>query len=419
MNALTLLFITAIAISGVIRAWLIGRQIQHVNLHRDAVPAAFIASITLTEHRKAADYAVIKSQFSLVRLSLDLAMALLWTIGGGLALLDATWKHMGLNLLNTGVLVIASYALINVLIELPLDTYSTFGIEARFGFNRTRVKTFLLDLIKLMLLAIILGLPLLYSVLWLMSHAGRLWWFYVWVLWLSFSLILTWAYPVLIAPVFNKFSPLTDTILKQRIESLLQRCGFTSRGVLVMDGSTRSAHGNAYFTGFGRNKRIVFFDTLMDKLQPEEIEAVLAHELGHFRLKHVTQRLVVTAALSLMGLAILGWLAGSAWFYHGLGIPQASDYMALLLFTLLVPPFLYLVEPLSSAWSRRHEFQADFYASRFSDANALIRALVKLYRDNATTLTPDPLYSAFHDSHPPAIARISRLDKLAARPSFK
>ena len=269
------------------------------------------------------------------------------------------------------------------------------------------------DLLKLMLLAAILGVPLLYAALWLMSRSGQLWWLYVWMLWLSFSLTLTWAYPVLIAPLFNKFSPLTDTALKQRIESLLQRCGFTSRGVFVMDGSTRSAHGNAYFTGYGRNKRIVFFDTLMDKLMPEEIEAVLAHELGHFRLKHVIQRLAVTALLGLVGLEILGWLARSDWFYHGLGVPYPSSYMALLLFTLLAPPFLFLLEPLSSAWSRRHEFQADAYASRQTDATALIHALVKLYRDNATTLTPDPLHSAFHDSHPPALLRIARLRKLA------
>ena len=319
---------------------------------------------------------------------------------------------------NIGVLVIASYALITAFIELPLSAYSTFGIEARFGFNRTNLRTYGLDILKLMLLAVILGVPLLYAVLWLMQRTGGWWWLAVWALWLAFSLVITWAYPVLIAPLFNKFSPLADMHLQQRIESLLERCGFTSRGVFVMDGSTRSAHGNAYFTGFGRNKRIVFFDTLMDKLAPEEIEAVLAHELGHFRLRHVLQRLVVSAALSLAGLAVLGGLAASAWFYHGLGVPTASSYMALLLFTLLAPPFLLLSEPLSSAWSRRHEFQADAYASRQADTLALIRALVKLYRDNATTLTPDPLHSAFYDSHPPALTRIARLQELAGDSSM-
>ena len=413
MNALTIIFIVALTLSAVMRAWLLGRQIQHVGRHRDEVPQAFIASIEPAAHSKAADYAIAKSRFSLFGLALDLILALLWTIGGGLSLLDGAWRHAGINLLNTGVLVIASYTLINAMLGLPLSIYSTFGIETHFGFNRTRVRTYLLDLAKLILLATILGAPLLYAALWLMDTMGFLWWLYVWMLWLGFSLTLTWAYPALIAPLFNKFSPLTDVGLKQRIESLLQRCGFKSRGVYVMDGSTRSAHGNAYFTGFGRNKRIVFFDTLMDKLMPEEIEAVLAHELGHFRLKHVIQRLVVTAVLSLAGLAILGWLAGSDWFYQGLGITHASNYMALLLFTLLAPPFLSLLEPLSSAWSRRHEFQADAYASRYTDARALIHALVKLYRDNATTLTPDPLHSAFHDSHPPALVRIANLEKLA------
>ncbi len=414
MNALTIIFIVTLTLSAVMHAWLLGRQIQHVGRNRDKVPQAFVASIDPAAHHKAADYAIAKSRFNLIALALDLLLAMLWTIGGGLEWLDGAWRHLGISLLNTGVLVIASYALINAVIGLPLNVYSTFGIETRFGFNRTRVKTYLLDLAKIILLATILGAPLLYAALWLMNTTGTLWWLYVWILWMGFSLALTWAYPALIAPLFNKFTPLTDAGLKQRIESLLQRCGFTSRGVLVMDGSTRSAHGNAYFTGFGRNKRIVFFDTLMDKLMPEEIEAVLAHELGHYRLKHVLQRLAITTVLSLVGLAILGWLAGSGWFYLGLGVAHASNYMALLLFSLLAPPFLSLLEPLSSAWSRRHEFQADAYASRYADAHALIHALVKLYRDNATTLTPDPLHSAFHDSHPPALVRIARLEKLAS-----
>ncbi|MGA9853924.1 MAG: M48 family metallopeptidase [Gammaproteobacteria bacterium] len=418
MNTLTIIFIAALTLSALMRAWLLGRQIQHVGRHRDKVPQAFISSIDPATHNKAANYAIAKSRFNLISLALDLLLALLWTIGGGLEWLDGAWRHAGISLLNTGVWVIASYAVINALVGLPLSLYSTFSIEAHFGFNRTTVKTYLLDLAKLILLATILGVPLLYAALWLMNTTGFLWWLYVWILWLGFSLALTWAYPALIAPLFNKFTPLADAGLKQRIEALLQRCGFTSRGVFVMDGSTRSAHGNAYFTGFGRNKRIVFFDTLMDKLMPEEIEAVLAHELGHFRLKHVIQRLVVSAVLSLVGLAILGWLANSDWFYQGLGVAHASNYMALLLFTLLAPPFLSLLEPLSSAWSRRHEFQADTYASHYTDARALIHALVKLYRDNATTLTPDPLHSAFHDSHPPALARIAYLEKLASTARF-
>ncbi len=267
----------------------------------------------------------------------------------------------------------------------------------------------MLDRVKGLLLAAALGLPLLYAALALMQRAGRLWWLYVWVLWFGFSLALTWAYPKFIAPIFNRFTPLNDAALQARIEGLLARCGFKSQGVFVMDGSVRSAHGNAYFTGFGSNKRIVFFDTLMSTLQPEEIEAVLAHELGHFRLRHVLQRLVLSAVLGLAGLALLGWLAGQDGFYTGLGVAAPSAYMALLLFTLLLPPFLLLLEPLASAWSRRHEFQADAYAQQQADGAALARALVRLYRDNAATLTPDPLHSAFYDSHPPALSRIARL----------
>ena len=412
MQVLTVIYLLALAVSAAVHGWLAGRQIRHVQAHRNSVPEAFAADIEPAAHRKAADYTVAKSRLGLISVAVSLVMALLWTLGGGLALLDTAWRHLGLALLTTGVAVIASYALIGVFIELPISLYSTFVIETRFGFNRTTVKTYILDRLKMLLLALILGVPLLYAALFLMTYAERLWWLYVWILWLGFSLTIIWAYPVLIAPLFNKFLPLTDAALKQRIEALLARCGFTSRGVFVMDGSTRSAHGNAYFTGFGRNKRIVFFDTLMDKLAPEEIEAVLAHELGHFRLRHVTQRLILSAVLSLAGLAILGWLAASPWFYHDLGVPQASAHMALLLFSLLAAPFLFLLEPLGAAWSRRHEFQADAYAATQASGTALASALVKLYRDNATTLTSDPLHSAFHDSHPPALARIAHLRAL-------
>jgi STE24 endopeptidase len=396
-----------------LRAWLAWRQIRHVRVRRAEVPAAFTSQIELAAHQKAADYTVAKVRLGLVNLSLDLILVLVWTLGGGLALLDALWRPIAPGPLTLGVLVVASFALISGVIGLPLSIWSTFVTEARFGFNRTNIKTFVTDILKLLMLAMVLGLPLLYAVLWLMRQSGGLWWFYVWLLWMSFSLTITWAWPVFIAPLFNRFAPLSDESMKQRIETLLQRCGFTSRGVFVMDGSARSAHGNAYFTGFGNNKRIVFFDTLMEKLAPEEIEAVLAHELGHFRLHHVIQRLVVTAMLSLAGLGLLGWLAANPWFYHGLGVTQASPYMALLLFMLLLPPFLFLLEPVMSAWSRKHEFQADAYATQQADAAALIRALVKLYRDNASTLTPDPWYSLFHDSHPPAPARIARLQTMA------
>ncbi|MGH8400659.1 MAG: M48 family metallopeptidase [Gammaproteobacteria bacterium] len=409
MNLLTWLFLAALLTSSALRAWLAWRQLRHVQVHRAEVPTAFATEIGLAAHQKAADYTLAKTRLGLVNLGLDLILVLAWTLGGGLGLLDTFWRHLTPGPLTLGVLVIACYALISGLIGLPLSIWSTFVTEAHFGFNRTGVKTFVLDIVKMLLLAAILGAPLLYAALWLMQESGGLWWLYVWLLWMGFSLAITWAWPVFIAPLFNRFSPLGDESLKQRIETLLRRCGFTSRGVFVMDGSSRSAHGNAYFTGFGNNKRIVFFDTLMEKLAPEEIEAVLAHELGHFRLHHVIQRLIVTAMLSLAGLGLLGWLAAKPWFYTGMGVPQASSYMALLLFMLLLPPFLFLLEPVMSAWSRKHEFQADAYATRQTDAAALIRALVKLYRDNASTLTPDPLYSLFNDSHPPASVRIARL----------
>src|SRR5579863_2201448 len=415
MNTLSLVFIAALSASLLLRLWLSWRQIRHVIGHRDAVPAPFAEDVAPAEHHKAADYTVAKSRFALFGMVLDFALVLIWTLGGGLATLDDAWRRAHLDALTTGVLVIGSFTLVNALIALPLGAYSTFGIEADFGFNRTTLKTYLFDILKALLLSILLGVPLLYAALALISKAGEHWWVYVWALWFGFSLFLTWAYPRFIAPLFNKFAPLDDASLKARIEELLARCGFASKGVFVMDGSTRSAHGNAYFTGFGANKRIVFFDTLMDKLDPVEIEAVLAHELGHFRLKHVLQRLALTAVLGLAGLALLGWLSDLDWFYVGLGVPAPSDYTALILFALLLPPFLFVLEPLASAWSRKHEFEADAYARQQADGAALVRALVKLYRENATTLTPDPLHSAFYDSHPPALRRIARLQAADAQ----
>ena len=409
MNALTWLFLAALSLSLLLRLWLGWRQVRYVQRHRDAVPAPFDTDIPLPDHQKAADYTAAKGRFAFLEMAVDFALALIWSLGGGLATLDDTWRGAHLGSLTTGVLVIASFAVLNAMIGLPLSAYSTFGIEADFGFNRTTLKIYLLDILKSLLLSAVLGGPLLYAALALMAQAGAYWWLYVWALWFGFSLFITWAYPRFIAPLFNKFSPLADESLKTRIEGLLRRCGFASKGVFVMDGSTRSAHGNAYFTGFGSNKRIVFFDTLMEKLEPAEIEAVLAHELGHFRLKHVLQRLVITAALGLAGLALLGWLSDQDWFYTGLGVPAPSNYTALLLFALLLPPFLIAFEPLASAWSRKHEFEADAYARKQADGTALVHALVKLYRDNAATLTPDPLHSAFYDSHPPALRRIARL----------
>ena len=411
MNPLSLVFVVALLLALVLRLWLSLRQTRHVLQHRDAVPAPFAADIGLDAHRKAADYTAAKGRLGRFSLLLDLVVVLVWTLGGGLTALDDAVRGLGVGHLSTGVLVIGGFAVINALIGLPLSLYSTFGIEADFGFNRTTWRTWIMDLVKSTLLALVLGVPLLYAALALMKQAGSYWWLYVWALWFGFSLFLTWAYPKFIAPLFNKFSPLADADLKARIEGLLTRCGFKSQGVFVMDGSTRSAHGNAYFTGFGSNKRIVFFDTLMATLSHQEIEAVLAHELGHFKLHHVIQRLAVTAVSGLAGLALLGWLFGQDWFYMGLGVAAPSPYMALLLFTLLLPPFLLLLEPVASAWSRRHEFEADAYARAQADGAALARALVKLYRENASTLTPDPLHSAFYDSHPPALIRIARLQE--------
>ncbi|MGD8312649.1 MAG: M48 family metallopeptidase, partial [Gammaproteobacteria bacterium] len=292
---------------------------------------------------------------------------------------------------------------------LPFSLYHTFVVEQRFGFNRTSIATFLGDLLKQGLLLLAIGGPLIALALWIMQASGGLWWLYVWIVWMVFTLIMYWAYPAVIAPLFNKFSPLENDSLKQRIQALLDKCGFRSRGIFVMDGSRRSGHGNAYFTGFGNNKRIVFFDTLLESLEPREIEAVLAHELGHFRLRHIQKRLLSSAVLSLGGLAILGWLAGESWFYHGLGVTRTSPWMALLLFMMVMPVFAFFLQPLMSWLSRRHEFEADAYAVRQSSGTDLIRALVKMYRENASTLTPDPLYSAFHDSHPPAPVRIAHI----------
>ncbi|HTY93325.1 MAG TPA: M48 family metallopeptidase, partial [Steroidobacteraceae bacterium] len=343
---------------------------------------------------------------------IDALLVLGLTVGGGIDALDRLWVRAVPREPWHGTLVILSVLLVVALVGLPLSLWSTFKVEARFGFNRTTPALFIVDRLKGLGLGLLIGVPLLLAALELMRYAGSLWWLYVWVLWLCVSLGLTWAYPALIAPLFNRFSPLSDAALRVRIESLLARCGFASRGVFVVDGSRRSAHGNAYFTGVGRNKRIVFFDTLMGTLEPGEIEAVLAHELGHFKLHHIRARLLVSAVLALAGLALLGWLAGRPWFYAGLGLSGASNHGALLLFMIAAPAFTFFVTPLGASWSRRHEFAADAFAARHTPAAALISALVKLYRDNASTLTPDPLHSQFFDSHPPALARIARLGGL-------
>jgi STE24 endopeptidase len=416
MPPLSLIFLLAVLAGTLTRLWLAKRQIAAVSGQRSEVPAPFAHSISPADHHKAADYAVARTRLGRIDTVLDALVLLALTLGGGINALDRLWMRVPLAAPWHGALVILSVMLVMALIGLPLSLWSTFRLEARFGFNRTTLALFLMDRLKGLVLGVLIGVPLLLAALELMQHAGALWWVYVWALWLGVSLLLTWAYPALIAPLFNRFSPLSDDSLRARIETLLQRCGFASRGVFVIDGSRRSAHGNAYFTGVGRNKRIVFFDTLISTLEPGEIEAVLAHELGHFKLHHIRRRLIISAVLALAGLALMGWLATRTWFYQGLGLAGASDYGALLLFMLVTPAFTFFVTPLAAHWSRQDEFAADAFAAQHTPAAALTAALVKLYRDNATTLTPDRVHSQFYDSHPPALVRIARLRELAPGP---
>ena len=409
MQAFTYVFLAFLALGLMIRFWLNIRQVRHVRAHRDAVPDAFSDAVSLEEHRKAADYTVARAGLGRWDALLGIVLLLVFTLGGGIDWLDRLWRQADLHPYLTGAAVILSVMFINMLLELPLSLYSTFVIEERFGFNRSTATLFVSDLLKGLLLALLIGAPLLLATLWFMDAAGNSWWLWVWALWTGFSLLMTWAYPTLIAPLFNRFSPLEDHVLRERIERLLDRCGFRSSGIFVMDGSKRSAHGNAYFTGVGRSKRIVFFDTLMQDLDHDQIEAVLAHELGHFARRHVTKRLVVSTLVSLAALALLGWLIDKPWFYSGLGISLPSDHAALLIFLLVLPVFTYPLTPLGSLFSRRHEFEADAFAAEHADADALASALVSMYRENASTLTPDPLHSIFYDSHPPALIRIRHL----------
>lgn len=410
---LTALFIAAVLASTTVELWLARRQIAAVAHHRSQVPPPFAAQVSLEDHGRAADYTLAKLRFGRLELILNALVTLALTVGGGIAAIDAFWRHFSLPELWLGVLVIGTVTLLTSLLSLPFSIWRTFKIEARFGFNRTTPALFVADLLRSLGLTVLLGGPLLVLTLLLMQRAGRWWWLWAWGLSAVYMLVMTWAVPVFIAPLFNRFSPLTDPALKSRIEALLTRCGFTSRGVFIMDGSRRSTHGNAYFTGIGRNKRIVFFDTLLERLAPPEVEAVLAHELGHFRLHHVRQGLIVTLLTALGGLALLGWLAGKPEVYAALGVPRPSTHAALLLFVLAIPAFAFFATPLASLWSRHHEFQADGFASTHADAGDLASALVKLHRDNATTLTPDPVYAAFYYSHPPALTRILRLRQAA------
>jgi len=413
-RTLTLAFVLAVVLGTALRLWLGRRQSQAVQAHRAQVPEPFTGQVTLAEHQKAADYTSARVRLGSLEIVLDALIVLALTLGGVIARLDAAWRGLGLGELALGTAVVASVLLLTALIGLPFSLWRTFRLEAAFGFNRTTLSLYVTDRFKGLALALIIGGPLLVGALALMRWGGRWWWVALWIVWLAVSVTLAWAWPAFIAPLFNRFSPLTDPHLKAGIEALVERCGFTSKGVFVVDGSRRSAHGNAYFTGVGRNKRIVFFDTLLEHLEPPEIEAVLAHELGHFHLKHVRARLAVSAAAALIGLAILAYLARRPWFYAGLGIPVPSAHAALMLFVIATPAFTYFLTPLGAAWSRRHERAADDFAAQRASAAKLAAALVKLYRDNSTTLTPDPIHSAFYDSHPPALSRIARLRALAA-----
>ena len=417
----TVIFIAAWSASLAVRTWLARRQISHVIAHRDAVPAAFAAAIGLDMHHKAADYTVARQRLGLVETLVDGVVLLAMTLGGGLALLLQATEALPWSPLWRDVALLGGVAVVGGVIGLPFSWYRTFRLEARFGFNRTTLRVWLSDLVKGLALGIALGLPLALAILWLMARAGGAWWIYAWVVWFGFQLLMLFLYPTVIAPLFNRFTPLPAGAARERIEQLLARCGFAVAGLFVMDGSKRSGHGNAYFTGFGKARRIVFFDTLLERLVPSEIEAILAHELGHYKLRHVVKRIVWSAVFSLAFLALLAALADSDWFYVGLGIPadlagtaHARPGVALALFLLALPVFTFILSPLAARYSRKHEFEADGFAARNASAEALVSALVKLYEDNAATLTPDPLHSAFYDSHPPAAIRVARLQGATA-----
>ena len=416
----SVLFVGFLLVTLLVRFWLSSRHIRHVLAHRSAVPAEFAEKIPLAAHQKAADYTVARTKFGILALPVNAAVLIGFTLLGGLQLLSTLLlQWLGGPGMVYQLCLIGSFAVISGLIDLPFDYYRQFVLEAYFGFNKMTRTLFFVDAVKTGLIGAAIGLPLLWVILLLMDQAGALWWFYAWLVWSGFQLLMLVLYPTVIAPLFNKFTPLDDDSLRARIESLMQRVGFASKGLFVMDGSKRSAHGNAYFSGFGAGKRIVFFDTLLARLAPHEIEAVLAHELGHFKLKHIVKRISVMFAISLAFLALLGYLKGQAWFYTGLGVNPLlfgnNDAMALILFMLALPIFTFLLSPLSSLSSRKHEFEADAFAAQHTNAQDLVSALVKLYEDNASTLTPDPLHSAFYDSHPPASLRIGKLhDKLNA-----
>ncbi len=411
MPLFSTIFIIMVILSALIHFWLSQRQINYVTTHREKTPDAFAKKITLEEHQKAADYTIAKEKLGKIELLIGTVLIFIWTLGGGLEYLDQFIRTYQFEPLYAGVVFILLMGFISSIFDIPLGLYNTFVLEEKFGFNRTTFKIWLVDFIKQTILGLVIGIPLIMVILWLMGSAGEFWWAYAWAVWMGFSFFMMWAYPAFIAPIFNKFTELEDESLKARIEQLMTRCGFLSKGILVMDGSRRSSHGNAYFTGLGNNKQIVFFDNLLDSLDEEEVEAVLAHELGHFKKKHIVKRLISMTFMTLAGFAVLGWLMQQLWFYNGLGMTTPSIYAALVLFSIASPAFTFFLSPISAMISRKHEFEADDYAAQQADANKLIDALVKLYKENANTLTPDPLHSAYYDSHPPAPVRIAHLNR--------
>lgn len=420
---LTLAFAMMLALQLLVQLWLNTRQVHHVAAHRHQVPAAFATHITLSAHQKAADYTLAKARLGLVHLAWGTFILLGWTLLGGLNLLNQTLLQSMDAGMAQQLALLAAFALISGVLDLPFSLYQTFVLEARFGFNKSTLTLWLGDLLKSTLLAAVIGLPIAWIILWFMGTTGHLWWLWAWGIWTGFQLLLMWIFPSFIAPLFNKFEPLADESLKARVTALMQRCGFAAKGLFVMDGSRRSAHANAYFTGFGASKRVVFYDTLLKQLNADEVEAVLAHELGHFKHQHITKRMLGIFALSLVGFAALGWLSQQVWFYTGLGaIPSTAlafgmsahdDALALLLFMLATPVFTFWITPLMAHFSRRDEFEADAYAMQQAQGSALASALLKLYEDNASTLTPDPVYARYYYSHPPAVERLARMPQPA------
>jgi STE24 endopeptidase len=409
----TVVFALALCASLLLKFWLTGRQISHVARNRSAVPASFTAKITLSAHQKAADYTITKARFGMIELAWGAAIAVCWTLLGGLSLLNQLLAGVFGNGLQQQVAMLAAFIAIGGVLDLPFTLYQTFVIEERFGFNKTRVTLWFQDFAKSLLLSALIGLPFITLVIWMMGATGPWWWLWVWCVWMGFNLLALLIYPTWIAPLFNKFQPLEDPKVKERVTQLMARCGFTSKGFFVMDGSKRSAHANAYFTGFGASKRVVFYDTLLAQLSPSEVDAVLAHELGHFKHRHVIKRIIGMFAMSLVGFFGLGWVSQQAWFFTGLGVVPnlgaANDALALLLFMMVLPMLSTFIGPVFAQMSRKHEFEADAYAVAQTSGSALASALLKLFEDNASTLTPDPVYVAFYYSHPPATERLRRI----------